>query len=346
MMSELANTMANCGWAIRVVTLSRDSEDFYKLAPEIDRVALDSAGISKNLWMALTQNWSRIKHLRNSVATFNPTAVLVFGARTNVLALLALKGMGIPIVVSERTDPFAINIGFPWHHLRPWLYKGAALVVAQTKSVSEKIMINWRLQNVTVIPNPLARELPTLMERRPRRKILLSVGRLSKEKGHEILLEAWGQIHLEFPEWHLRIIGEGSEKKSLEQQALRLGLQSNVEFAGISKSVFHEYQSARVFILPSRREGFPNALLEALACGCICIAADCESGPADILENGKLGYLYSPSTPEKLASYIRIALREQCGEYKSINIKRLRSQYNINTIGKKWMELLEQSRKK
>jgi glycosyltransferase involved in cell wall biosynthesis len=338
--------MDNCGWAIRVVTLSSESEDFYRLAPAIDRVALDSTGISKNLWMALAQNWSRIKRLRNSVATFKPTVVLVFGARTNVLVLLALKGMGIPIVVSERTDPFALNIGFPWHQLRPWLYRGAAQVVAQTKSVSERIMINWRLPNVVVIPNPLARELPALMEAKPRRKILLSVGRLSKEKGHDILIEAWGQIHREFPDWYLRIVGEGSEKMNLEEQASRLGQHSNVEFVGISNSVFHEYQLAQVFILPSRREGFPNALLEALASGCICIAADCKSGPADILENGKLGYLYSPNTPEKLASMIKVALREQSSEYKLINIKKIRAQYNIDAVCRKWMALLKQTGKK
>lgn len=340
-MSELVNTCANRGWNVRLVTIADSNTDFYTLDPRVDRIALNSNGVSGNVLIALSRNWQRIRRLRQAVTAFKPRAVLVFGARTNVLAFLALMGAGVPVVLSERTDPFAINIGFPWRNLRPWVYRGADKVVAQTITVAEKMNANWALHNLETIPNPLARELPAISEIcGERSNVLLSVGRLSREKGHDILLDAWADVREEFPGWRLRLVGDGPERNRLEAQATRLGLSSCLEFAGPARPVWPEYLSARIFVLPSRREGFPNALLEALACGCVCIASDCNSGPAELLKNGVLGQLYAPNTAEELAAALRSALRQSSSGANLMAAEEVRSQYAIDTIVDQWTGML------
>ncbi len=346
-MSELTNTCASRGWIVRLITVAGTEADFYRLVPEIDRVSLDSSGESGNVLVALARNWQRIRRMRRAVTSFNPDAVLVFGARTNVLALMALKCTGIPIAVSERTDPFALNIGFPWHYFRPWAYRTASKVVAQTQRVAQKMEKAWTLRNLEVIPNPLARELPTIMKVDYRRRnVLLSVGRLTRVKGHDILLDAWASVTKEFPDWRLRLVGNGPERDRLEAQSARLGLSDCLEFAGSVCPIWPEYLSARAFVLPSRREGFPNALLEALACGCICIASDCNSGPAELLKNGELGHLYAPNTAGELATAIRIALHQTSGKANLMAAEEVRGHYAIDKIAVQWMMMLTELKRK
>ncbi len=343
--SELANACASQGWNVRLVTVAGAHTDFYSLRTDIDRVALNNSGESGNVLVAFARNWQRICRLRQAVTNFNPDAVLVFGARTNVLALIALKGTGIPVAVSERTDPFALNIGFPWHHLRPWAYRGAAKVVAQTQTVAKKMAAAWNLRNLDTISNPLSREVPAIEELNHKRgNVLLSVGRLSEEKGHDILIDAWAKLTSEFPDWRLRLVGNGPNRNSLEAQAACLGLRNNLEFAGSVLPVWPEYLAARVFVLPSRREGFPNALLEALACGCVCIASDCNSGPAELLKDGALGQLYAPNTAEELAAAIRAALCQSSDKKNLMVASEVRNQYAIDAIADKWTRMLRELR--
>jgi GalNAc-alpha-(1->4)-GalNAc-alpha-(1->3)-diNAcBac-PP-undecaprenol alpha-1,4-N-acetyl-D-galactosaminyltransferase len=340
-MSELANVCSIRGWSVRLVTIDGTSSDFYRLVPEIDRVPMDSLGKSGNIFEAFARNWQRISRLRKSVTSFKPDVVLVFGARTNVLAVLAMKGTGIPVVVSERTDPFELNIGFPWNYFQSWAYRDCAKVIAQTQKVAKKMELNWKLHNLCIIPNPLAREVSgALKVDHERNKIVLSVGRLSHVKGHDILLDAWASVRNEFPEWRLRLVGDGPERNSLQAQSKRLGLDDCLDFAGSTCPVWPEYFSAQVFVLPSRREGFPNVLLEAMACGCTCVASNCNSGPAELLKGGELGYLFEPNSPEKLAAALRIVLRQSSGKPNLKKAQEVRSQYEIDKIADQWMKML------
>lgn len=342
-MSELANTYTRRGWSVRLVTVAGTEQDFYRLNPEIDRVALTQSGVSKNIFVALTRNWRRIRLLRRAVTSFDPNAVLVFGARTNVLTLIALKWAGVPVVVSERTDPFALHLGFPWQQLRPRCYRNAAKVVAQTRLVAKNMAASWSLSNLEVIPNPLARSLPALGQLSGERSnVLLSVGRLSREKGHDILLDAWAGVQEDFPNWRLRIVGDGPEHQNLKDQATRLAVSGRIEFAGQVSPIWTEYISAYAFVLPSRREGFPNALIEAMACGCVCIASDCSIGPVEILNYGALGKLYTPNRPESLRIAITTVLSNKSLQADLQIASTVRDQYAIEAIADQWTVILQE----
>ena len=161
--------------------------------------------------------------------------------------------------------------------------------------------------NVTVIPNPCMLDncqLSTIHSQFP--KTVLAVGRLHEQKGFDLLLEAWQPIEKHYPEYTLRIVGEGPKRKELEAQIENLHLQ-HVTLAGRAEDMAKEYAVASLFVLSSRYEGLPLALIEAMWCGTPCVAFDCPQGPAELLADGR-GWLVPANDVEKLTQQIEYTL--------------------------------------
>jgi glycosyltransferase involved in cell wall biosynthesis len=117
------------------------------------------------------------------------------------------------------------------------------------------------------------------------------MGRLSKEKGFDLLLEAFSRIAGAHLDWQLKILGDGPLRSELEEQAAKRGLTSRVEFTGVVADPFPMLISADLFVMSSRYEGFGNALCEAMASGLAVISFDCPSGPREIVRNEVDGLL-------------------------------------------------------
>ena len=136
-------------------------------------------------------------------------------------------------------------------------------------------------------------------------KYVLSVGRLHEMKGLDILLRAWSKICSQLSTRQLWLVGEGPEESNLRKLVQGLGISTSVRFLG--KRNFAEliplYRNAELFVLSSRREGFPFTLLEASACGTLCIAAGIP-GIGELIEDQATGFLVAPENPEELASTI------------------------------------------
>ena len=157
--------------------------------------------------------------------------------------------------------------------------------------------------NVTVIPNPCMLDncqLSTIHSQFP--KTVLAVGRLHEQKGFDLLLEAWQPIEKRYPEYTLRIVGEGPKRAELEAQIKTLHLQ-HVTLAGRSADMAKEYAVASLFVLSSRYEGLPLALIEAMWSGTPCVAFDCPQGPAELLADGR-GWLVENGNVEKLTQQL------------------------------------------
>jgi glycosyltransferase involved in cell wall biosynthesis len=164
---------------------------------------------------------------------------------------------------------------------------------------------------VLVIPNAVtapAAMIPPPEQRRPR---IVGMGRLSPEKGFDVLVRAFAQLSPWYPDWTLQILGAGPQRQELERLADSLGIRDNVQWAGWVDRPETVLLESSVFVLPSRYEGFPNALLEAMACGLPCIASDCESGPAEIIRNGLDGLLVPPDNVDALADALRQLVADQ-----------------------------------
>jgi glycosyltransferase involved in cell wall biosynthesis len=147
-----------------------------------------------------------------------------------------------------------------------------------------------------VIPNPVSEQFANGRgsDESARGSIVLAVGRLVPQKGFDLLIDAFATVVQRHPNWSLVIVGEGPEEARLRGMAGGLLARGAVTFRGAVTDLARYYRCAGLFVLPSRFEGFPNVLLEAMASGCAVIAADCPAGPSEIVRDGIDGSLVAP----------------------------------------------------
>jgi glycosyltransferase involved in cell wall biosynthesis len=253
---------------------------------------------------------ARVSALRSVLRREHPRVVLSFIAENNVMALLAARGGHWRIVVSERVQPAVDEtLGLTWRVLRYLTYRQANCVVAQTQSAASWLRAHARVA-AEVIPNAL-RELPASGVERE--SLVLAIGRLTRQKGFDLLLEAFARIRGEFPAWRLVILGQGPERQVLAAQCAALGLGDIVDMPGVERNVEGWLARAGVVVQPSRFEGFPNVILEAMGMGAAVVSADCEAGPAELIEDGVNGRLVPVEDVSGLAAALRelLASREK-----------------------------------
>lgn len=347
--SERAVTVLSEYWAMKgqdvaVVTLSDGASDAYTLAPSVTRVALGLLGESRSRATGMARAARRIGALRRAIARLRPDMVLSFGDRTNVLVLLATVGLGVPTFAVERTDPRWAPNGPLWKLARRVAYLMAAGVVVQTENVARWARLRW--PRVRVIPNFVE---ATPYVARPGSSEgdleLLAVGRLEPVKGFDILIRAFAEVAAVHDEWRLTILGEGPERERLERLTAELGLDRKVSMPGWVRHPSERMARSHAFALPSNREGFPNALLEAMASGLPAVAFDCASGPGEIISHERDGILVPPGDANRLAAALEhlmanAAERERMGAAAREAVQR----YAPERIMPLWSDLLGEER--
>ncbi len=313
-MALMANYWVDHNHDITIITLNPQCDDWYKLHRLVRRVGLSLVSSSTQIGQAIGQNVRRVLSLRRAIRKAQPNIVISFLDTTNVLTLMAGWGLGIPIIVSERTDPRHHSIGKIWNKLRSLTYRRADAVVVQSSAVSHWASSFLRRSSVHVIPNPVGQVVSgaghaSSIQRRSH--TVVAMGRLGREKGFDLLLEAFGRCAETHSGWSLVILGEGQERLNLEALAADLGITDRVNIAGQVHDPIAILRDADLFVLSSRYEGFPNALLEAMACGLAVISADCPSGPSDIIRNGVDGVLVPPNDVGALAVAMDCLMADQ-----------------------------------
>ncbi|ASU34742.1 Glycosyltransferase involved in cell wall bisynthesis [Mucilaginibacter xinganensis] len=186
------------------------------------------------------------------------------------------------------------------------LYKKAKAVVVSAKGVEDCLRKNELFKDITNvyrIPNAVPEfDNPStrLVHSRP---FILGVGRLSYVKGFDQLITAFSNAQLDGVD--LLIVGDGEEKSNLICQIYNLGLRDRVKLLGAKTNLQDYYSQAEIFVLPSRNEGYPNALVEAMSFGCPCIAMNCEFGPSEIIKNKKNGILLPNGSIDALSNTLK-----------------------------------------
>ena len=297
-LSILAKYWTESGHSVTVVTLGASSTDWFVLHPAVIRIGLDLLAPSRNFAHAILSNVKRVQCLRTAIQRSQPDIVISFMDRMNVLTLIATRGQNIPVIVSERTDPRHHVIGRCWNALRGRMYRYADAVILQSNSVQA-----WanqeNLSHLThVIPNPIdpqVAKVSSVEERGNAKHVVVAMGRLTASKRFDLLLDAFARCSDANPDWSLLIIGDGVERQRLELRSRELGIAKVTRFAGQVRDPSLLLREADIFVMTSEYEGFPNALLEAMACGLPVIACDCASGPRDIIRKGVDGILVPPN---------------------------------------------------
>lgn len=167
----------------------------------------------------------------------------------------------------------------------------------------------WNNENIDVIYNSvsfISKKFGNLESKKA-----IAVGRLSKEKGFDILIEAWKKVAEKFPGWKLEIYGEGKERKNLQKILDNLDLNEGIKLMGATKEIEEKYLNSSLCIMPSRCEGFGMILVEAMSCGLPLVSFNCPSGPSEIIEDGFNGYLAKNGDIEDLADKIMKAIEDE-----------------------------------
>jgi glycosyltransferase involved in cell wall biosynthesis len=132
---------------------------------------------------------------------------------------------------------------------------------------------------------------------------VLIVARLARQKNHAVLLDAFGRLPPELDHWRLAIVGSGERETALRMRAARLGITERLDFYGATDP-YAFYRHADIFALPSRFEGMPNALLEAMSFGLPPIVTDGTPGPLEVVRHGQTGLVVAADDAGSLASAI------------------------------------------
>jgi GalNAc-alpha-(1->4)-GalNAc-alpha-(1->3)-diNAcBac-PP-undecaprenol alpha-1,4-N-acetyl-D-galactosaminyltransferase len=313
--SRMANHWAAGGDTVSVITLSGTACDTYTLDPAVTRIALDLMSESRFLLQALYHNWVRVGKVEDAIRRTRPDTVISFTDRMNVVTLAACRKLDVDTVVAERIDPSQQPIGYYWSKLRRWGYPRARALVVQTEAVRSQLTPMMRGRPIYVIPNYIDAPAPELSQP-PRshantKRQLAAMGRLDYQKGFDLLIDAFARAAEGQPDWSLVILGEGPERRRLEEQIHTRGLEPRVQLLGWVSDPSRVLRDCDAFVLSSRYEGFPNALLEAMALGLPAVAIDCPSGPADIIRHEVDGLLVPLGDVPTLTTALRRLMSDE-----------------------------------
>ena len=299
---NLAEYFYSEGYRVTMVTKVRDEKE-YELNPGIKRIIADitpeeeTASRIRNLF-------ARIAKLKRIWKEVKPDVIVSFIRKNNLMAIASAAPLGIPVVVSVRSAPERELKGFGFKTISFLLFRQAAGVVLQTREAYDFFPGYIRAKAV-VLPNSInpdflkaSEELTlattinhdkkkTVYDRIPssvKEKRIITVGRIDDNKNQRLLVEAYVKITDHYPDWSLELIGDGSGRQALEEYVSTLPCKDRISFTGAVDDVAKRMSEASIFVLPSKIEGMPNALIEAMVMGMACISTDCPcGGPRDLI---------------------------------------------------------------
>jgi glycosyltransferase involved in cell wall biosynthesis len=238
--------------------------------------------------------------MRGAIRASRPDAVLAFMVETNVLTVLATLGLRVPVVVQEHIYSSWPPLAAPWRLLRLLTYPVASSVVALTPSALATLGLA-RGRRGRVVPNPVLPVPPEAVGPADP-PVIVAMGRLVPQKGFDMLLGAFARVAAAHDRWSLEVWGDGPERASLERRRDELGLAGRVTFPGRTSVPYDVLRRASLFVMSSRREGFPMVLGEAMASGVPVVSFDCPSGPRELIRDGIDGLLIPPEDVDALAA--------------------------------------------
>ncbi len=328
-LTNLANEFAERGYFITIICLFK-TEIFFSLHPSIKVIwpSIDRKANNKFVYAL-----KLVPFIRKSILKINPDTIVSFGDWFNAYVLMATRFLGKPVYITNRMGP-NLYFGKFLEFFNKRLYPKSKALIVQTQRAKEIMQTKYNLHDVRVISNAVK---PVEVENRGREKSMITVGRLSKEKGHDILIEAFAKT--ENIEWTLDIVGDGPLMESLKQLVKILKIEEKVIFHGHQKDFRNLLSKASIFVLPSYYEGFPNALVEAMSVPLACVASNCVAGPAEIISNAENGYLFETGNVEELAETLQY-LMNNSSVIEKIENKALEvtNTYNFKKISDQFLE--------
>lgn len=291
---NLAEFFYSQGYIVYVVTKEEDSNE-YELSSSIIRIIADIT-VDEKKSNRIGNLKARIDKLTRIWKDIRPDVIVSFIRKNNLMAIASAKPLNIPVIVSVRSAPARELKGRGFKELTCAMFVMASGVVLQTREAKDFFPPYIQSKSI-ILPNSIN---PAFLKAKEdlddqgdliREKQIITVGRLDDNKNQCLLIDAFSVIANIYPEWSLHIYGDGEARERLQKQIEDSKLTNRIFLHGLVDDVPRIMKEASIFVLPSRIEGMPNALIEAMVMGMAVISTDCPcGGPRDIL-NGKNGVL-------------------------------------------------------
>lgn len=334
----IANALAQKNFQVSILSLTNGKQPFFELVPSIKTYSLYTENISfkKNFLGAV---WL----IRRFVTQNQIDTLVVVDSISCVFTVPALFGLKVKHICWEHFN-FKVNLGVKYRDIgRKWAAKYCDYVVTLTKR--DKELWEQGIKNIKakIIPisNPTPYEnidyVPSLEF-----KTVLAVGRLTYQKGFDLLIEAWVQVCAVNHDWKLCIVGSGEDEETLKAQAKKLGVYERIDFIPATKNIDLYYKTSSFFCLSSRFEGFGMVILEAQSFGIPVVAFNCDCGPNDLIQSEKNGYLVENGNINLLSTTLIKALQLEPNSYLSMVDfnKQLINNFHVSCLVDKWIDIL------
>lgn len=319
----------------------------YPLDERIHFVTLDETEEEYQQNMAvrfLRRRRALAKCLSRLCADGVPKALISFLPEPNMLICSLSGRYDCPIIISVRNDPVKEYGSTVRNLLMGKLYPRADKYVFQTQMARDYFAFSEHIMaNSYVIPNPLNREFLDVEPSAKRTRECVAVGRLEEQKDPLLLVRAFERLHRELPDITLSFYGEGSLHELLQTEIEQRGLGDCIFLRGNTRDVRDAIKDAALYVLCSKYEGMPNALMEAMALGLPCVATDCPcGGPAFLIEEGVNGLLVPVGEEESLVQAMRrILTNSEEAEKMGEQARNIIDKLNPDNIYHSWERLLQ-----
>ena len=277
--------------------------------------------------------------IRKNVKALSPQILIGMSHIMSFYAAASTMFTPIKSIGTERSNPYIYQSSKPFVFLRRLSSRIADGFVHQTKRAS-MFFPKSTMKKSIVIPNavfnPLVSgiEFPALRD-----KTITAMGRLNYAKGFDILIEAFSRIEGQVKEYTLVIYGEGDEKENIKKLIETKKLAGRVIMPGAVPEAIINISKSSVFVLSSRFEGMPNALMEAMACGVPCVSTRCPMGPEELINDGVNGILVPVENAGAIAdAIIKVINNKDLADELSKNAYQIRYTHSVGSIGTKWLD--------
>ncbi|GGJ89032.1 glycosyltransferase family 4 protein [Parabacteroides faecis] len=332
----LCNTFIKKGHDVVIISCYKE---FEKISYEVSskaKIIYINKNKPKNKIIYWTLDRIKIINRLNKILKNNNLDIII-GQSFPINFLLYFCNISHKIIACEHIFynyyPKAIRI------LRKYIYKSFYKVVVLTDK--DKLKFSEHINNVYAIPN--INLFKSDKKSDLKNKKIISVGRLVKQKGYDILINATKDIFIEHPDWELNIYGTGKCFNELKSQIEDLSLQNNIFLRGKSINIKNEYLKSSIYVMSSRFEGFGLVLVEAAVCGLPIISFDCPNGPSDVL-SPDLGILVKNGDIDGLKNAISELINNEDLRIKyAKKSKIIEQKYSEEIIYKKWDILFSSS---
>jgi glycosyltransferase involved in cell wall biosynthesis len=334
--SVLANYWASDGLKVHIIVLSDPHRPFYEINSHVDISYVPGSQRTSQIHK-LKGVYRQVEKLKKMLVVRHGYPIFSFLPHVNILTLIATLGRSARVIVCERNRLDRQDLTIFWRILRVLLYWRAYAVSINLSENTRLLKRFVRSSKILTLPNPVDFPVGARGRKGSEGRLILGVGRLVHQKGFDTLIEAASYLKCLEHGWRIEIFGEGEEKATLQRLIYQYELQSKITLREPIPDIGSVLVRASIMVVPSRFEGLPNALLEALGAGIPCLVSRAAGDLADALAQIDENLVVSDESPEKWAAAIEnLVSTGSLRQSMSHMLTRVAAPYEVGTAIRVW----------